>query len=230
MSEFTLKDYYVEQFELTPNIVREVLVFVASEKFDDSVKSIPLVDCCSQSDVKIVEHETKNGTRCTVECFVCGAKSAMAKSELIARLSWYQKHSDWDAISNNPLFRVDLAVKVESRDTDSQIYLSLELLAGFNMLNRLHDANKKRFDAVASVKQKMNLDAVSVLIRAAQKSVSLKLDELGVSLKDVSSQKRLKGISDKLFADRMSVVKGMTEAKQMELSGLISTFKGSFSK
>mgnify|MGYP003624506376 CR=1 FL=1 len=230
MSEFTLKDYYVEQFELTPNIVREVLVFVASEKFNDTVNGISLTDCCSESKIQTVGHETKNGTRYTVECPSCGAKSAMAKSELMAKLSWYQKFSDWDSLSSNPLFRINLVDKIDSRDTDSQIYLSLELLAGLNMLNRLHDANKKRFDAVTSVKQKMNLDVVSVLIRSAQKSISFRLDELGLSLKDSSSQKRLKGISDKLFEERVNVISGMTEVKRSELSELISLFKDVSSK
>ena len=230
MSEFTLKNHYIEQFELTPKVVREVLVFIASDKFNEVIKDTSITECCSDSSAQVVEHNTKSGVRYTIECSACLTKSAMAKTALLAKLSWYQKFSDWNALSNNPLFRVNLVDKIEAKNADTQVYLSLELLAGLNILNRLHDANKKRFETSASVKQKMNLDAVSVLIRAAQKSVSIKLDELGVSLKETSSQKRLKGISEKLVAERKSVIDAMPLEKKEALGELSALFESCVSK
>jgi len=231
MESITLKKYYVEQFELTPAIIREHLAFLASDNF--IVKAGELIHgiCCDNTETQIVEHQTKNGLRYTVECKNCNHKSVMATTELMANLSWFQKFSDWGAFVENPLFKSSIgsfARNIALRDNETEVYLLLELLAGLNVFNKLHDANKKRFEGLLSLKDKVNVDAVSVLIRSAQKSVADRLSDSNVSLKEGLTQRRLKGITDKIVSERMDRVSMLSQQAQDELSGIIDVFSNCF--
>lgn len=231
MDSLILKKYYVEQFELTPPGVREHLVFLASDKFISNLSELECGACCDEMNKSTVEHETKNGLRFTVECSSCGNKSVMATTAVIAELSWFQKFSTWESLPNNPLFKSSissLSAKLSVRDEDTQVYLLLELLAGLNIFNKLHDANKKRCEGEFSLKEKLNVDAVSILVRSAQKSVVDKLEHAGISIKETFVQRRLNGVSEKIIAERFERFSAMTEESLDLLFGVIGVFKNCF--
>jgi hypothetical protein len=231
MGNITLKKYYVEQFELTPAVIREHLVFLAADDFISNLSGLECGDCCDSMNKETIEHQTKNGSRFTVECLHCGAKSVMATTAVMAELSWFQKFSTWACLSNNPLFKNSIAGfvrNIDIRDEETQVYLLLELLAGLNIFNKIHDANKKRCDGDFSLKDKTNVDAVSMLVRSAQKSVVDKLDACGVSVKDAFTQRRLKGITDKIISERADRIALMKPEAVESISGIIEVFKECF--
>jgi len=231
MGSITLKDYYIEQFELTPAVIREHLVFLASDNFISSASSMESSPCCANMNKRTVEHDTKNGKRFTVECDQCGARSVMATTALLANLSWYQKFSTWESLTSNSIFKDSMKGFTENtlqRDEETQVYLLLELLAGLNVFNKIHDANKKRFDGALGHVEKTNIDAVSLLVRAAQKSVADKLDSLGASLKDAFTQRRLKGVTAKIVDERFERISLMNSESKNRLADIILIFNNCF--
>jgi transcription elongation factor Elf1 len=233
MESNQLKKHHVEQFEVTPTLIREHLVFVGTEDFIKKMPGLPSAACCPTESENLVAHSTKNGLRYTRECSACGAKSVMAKTPLMAKLSWYQKFANWEALRVNPLFKGSMAAFVDGLEThndDSQVYYLLEMLANLNVYNHLHDANKKRVDSGITQSHKYNLDAISMLLRAAQKSVTDKLCEHGIVLSAKETVSRLDGLKDKIVKERRERLAAMTEEKRNQLSDVIAVFESRLSK